>query len=297
VRVLYIAKHNSGYNDDEGAISSALTELGCDVVKIKESRAAEMTRRIFQQRDGILLCHKWLDAELIPQLKIPKVFWYFDLVDFNDPSVAHLTRLRTKWMGLATEIMDLGFCTDGDWVNRDTTGKLVCLRQGADSRVMGNEVKPFIKQDIDILFAGEGVGRQRIEFVEEMKKRYGSHFHQVKTNFREDLRSLIARSKIVVAPDSPITDNYWSNRVYMTLGFGGFMLHPYCAELAKDYEDEKEIIFYKSREQLHEMIAYYLKEPKDRDVIRQAAFVRTQREHTYTHRCRLLMHTIQERLF
>jgi spore maturation protein CgeB len=75
------------------------------------------------------------------------------------------------------------------------------------------------------------------------------------------------------------------------------LLHPYSETLASEYEDGEEIVFYKNRESLHRLIAYYRVHELDRKDIALNGYMKTIKEHTYFHRCRTLMETIQDRLF
>ena len=160
--------------------------------------------------------------------------------------------------------------------------------------------KPVNEIDkVDLLFTGigRGGGQGRENFVAEMDHKYGARFkHIYKGVHQETLRDLIAASRIVVAPDAPATDNYFSNRVYLTLGFGGFLLHPYCAELTKQYRDAEEIRFYHSRQHLHELIAFYLPRPDVRQAIATAGLKRTLDEHMYYHRVKTLVEVVKRRL-
>src|SRR5262245_30017975 len=125
MKILYIAKHNSGGNDDEGAISHALTSLGHDVMKVSETKA----RMIRNEKPDFMLFRKWYDVNHLARFNFPKVFWYFDLVETaGDPSLEQRARTRRAWMGAIMPRVDLGFCTDGDWVNKNPD-KLVWLPQ------------------------------------------------------------------------------------------------------------------------------------------------------------------------
>ena len=60
---------------------------------------------------------------------------------------------------------------------------------------------------------------------------------------------------VVACPDGPITDLYWSNRVYLMTAFGKFCIHPYCRELAtREFIDGVEIMFYHNRKEMFGMI-------------------------------------------
>ena len=287
MRIGYIANHGCGGNDDEGAIAHALRELGHDVQPLRESRASQ-ARNL---RCDVVLFHKW---EIPERLHVPSVFWYFDLVDFPDPSLAGRNKTRLKWMRNVLPRVDIGFCTDGDWVNADTTGKLVYLPQGADERVVGRASADVAHR---VLFTGirAGGGRGRVSFVDEMAAKYGNSFYHVSKGVHgRAMAELIAQSHVVVAPDSPVTDRYWSNRVFNVLGFGGFLMHPHCKGLTEFYEDGKELLMYRSREELHKLIESA--SPAQAEAVARAGLERTMREHLYRHRCEKMVQIIKERL-
>lgn len=295
MRIGYVAKHDSGGNDDEGAITYALEKLGHTVLRLQEARGYRADRLDCD----FILFHKWSDTSAMKRCKVPLVFWYFDLVDFPDPTLAERCKKRREWMEHVMPCVHLGFCTDGDWVERDRTGKLVTLRQGADERVVGlGEREPGYKEAYDTLFTGirAGGGSKRVSFVDEIQRTYGDRFYHVTKGVHgRELANLIASSKIVVAPDGPVTDRYWSNRVYNALGFGAFLLHPYCEELLKEYEGDG-MLLYRTREQLHRMIANALAYPSDRKDIAGRGLKITQERFLYRHRCEELIRIVKERL-
>lgn len=292
MNILYVAKHDSGDNDDEGAITYAIESLGHTVQRLDERKGVKAYK--YRGYDFILF-HKWRDLPTLRSLSAPKVFWYFDLVDYPDHTLAGRNQTRTNWMNEITPLVDLGFCTDGDWVAKDTTGKLVCLRQGADVRYAGMGIS---SQDrIPILFTGiRHGGIQRSNCVDALFYRYGNRFVQKSGVHGRKLADLIASSRIVVAPEGPATDNYWSNRVYLTLGFGGFLIHPFCQQLVIDYEPGRELIYYRDRPEMFMLIDHFLMNPTKRREISQAALQRTLSEHTYTHRVQRLIEIVKERL-
>ncbi len=290
MRIAYVAKHDSGGADDEGAVTHALTELGHDVQRLREEKGQ------FADRLGadFVLFHKWSDFEAMSRLKTPKVFWYFDLVDYRDPTLASRCLARMNWMKEATPLVELGFCTDGDWCDLDRSGKLVQLCQGADGRIVRASPNPNNRK---ILFTGtSNGGTTRRSFVTEMERRWGGDFHHVQAGvYRESLRNLIAQSAVVVAPDGPVTAKYWSNRVYNALGFGAFLIHPYCDRLTLQYLPH-ELATYTDREDLHLKIEHYRNNIQQRCDVARAGYLRTVQEHLYTHRCKTLIETVQRRL-
>lgn len=300
MRIIYVAKHDSGGNDDEGAVYHALLELGHDVQRVREI----VGKKAYRLRGDMLLFHKWDDLQSIEKFAgfMPRVFWYFDLVQFPDPSLRTRCAARAFWMQRMLQVVELGFCTDGDWAASNP--KLVWLPQGADSRVTGYG-DPSMKCTTcggrwigpPVLFTGTKRGGEgRNSFVDEVQARWGKLFRHILGGIHgRSMANLIAGSKIVLAPDAPITDRYWSNRVYNTLGFGGFMLHPYCAELIRQYAPD-ELVTYRTRAELHELIGHYLKDDYARRAIMEAGYLRTMAQHTYRHRCEQLIAVAKERL-
>ncbi len=293
MRVGYVAKHDSGGNDDEGAITFALEKLGCNVQRLREHRGyrAQMLEVDF------VLFHHWRDYAAIREIRRPKVFWCFDLIDYPDPHLRGRCRERLQWMRELIPLVDLGFLTDGDFVARDGTGKLHWLPQGADERIVGKGQRNGATVSLLFTGIGRGGGMQRLAFVQAMESHYGSQFQQVQRGiYRERLRDLIAAAQIVLAPAGPVTDRYWSNRIYNACGFGAFLLHPWSDALTAQYQPDKEVVYYRSLEELHQQIAASLKMPSTCQEIAEAALQRTCKEHLYRHRCERLLSIVGEKL-
>ena len=300
--MLYIAKHDSGGNDDEGAVTHALTRLGHDVQRLREEKGS-LAKRV--PNVDLLLFHKWDDVEMLQRFDgiCPRAFWYFDLVDWpSDPSLAGRCQGRREWMARITPHVELGFCTDGDWVAQDTTGKLRWLPQGADERMVGRgspEKCPTCSTPwtgTPILFTGisRGGGRRRESFVEEMQTRWRDKFRHVQAGVHgRALADLVASSQAVVCPDSPVTDRYWSNRVYLLAGFGATLLHPYCKGLRDYGYTTDEVLMYRDRQELRSYLDAILQDSNLRDELSAAALERTKREHLYRHRVQKLIEAVE----
>lgn len=302
MKIAYVANHGCGGNDDEGAIRYALERLGHQVQAIPE-RSSAFTN--FKDAD-LVLFHKWANPHVLRRAKAPRVFWYFDLVDWPDPWLATRNRNRLAWMNQIVPRVDLGFCTDGDWVDRhnpECKNKLVWLPQGADERVVG--AHPNKSKSVSLLFTGIGRagGSGRQQFLKWMQDEYPEKFHhQERGIYRGALQDLIGRTKVVIAPDSPVTDKYWSNRVYNAAGFGACVLHPFCDRLSSQYTHPDEIVFYVpgDRENLRTKIDHLLGDAPGnrefREEVGMKALLRTQTEHLYRHRCETMLKVIKERL-
>jgi len=299
VRILYVGKHGSGGNDDEGAIHDALESLGHSVSRLRESNGHKVFKEDFTAYDFCLF-HKWHTLPYIRLIKVPRVFWYFDLVDWPvDPTLKQRNEARIDWMERITPHVALGFMSDGDWLARVNNPKLHWLTQGADQRYAGYGAGSDMAEQRPILMTGirSGGGAGRIAFIDEMLLQYREAFSWIQKGVHgQALADTIANSKIVVAPTSPVTNRYWSNRVYLTLGYGGFLLHPFSERLAEHYEDGKEIIYYSSMEDLYDKIKFYSGKPFIRRRIQDAGLSRTLAEHTYRHRCAQLIEVVKREL-
>lgn len=238
MRVLYIAKHGSGGNDDEGAISHALEVLGHNVISVREQDAHSVD--LSRTKADFMLCHHWHDMVSLRLVRCPKVFWCFDRIVDPDPSLESRNLTRSMWARQIQSACDIGFFTDGDWVAKETTTgskDLHWLTQGADERVVGRGT-PLSEAQPPILITASTFngGDRRRRFISDFKERWGSFVRVVEKGVHgRAMANLIASAKIVVAPQHPSSDRYWSNRVYQALGFGAFLLHPVCKELYSHY--------------------------------------------------------------
>lgn len=104
------------------------------------------------------------------------------------------------------------------------------------------------------------------------------------------LNNLYANSKIVIG-DSVPSPNYWSNRVYETLGRGGFMVYPWTEGIEKEYEPYKHFIPYHRGkfDELKQIIDYYLTDDEARKKIQLAAIEHSKKYHLVSMRCQKIL--------
>ncbi len=79
---------------------------------------------------------------------------------------------------------------------------------------------------------------------------------------------------------------YWSDRVYETLGRGGFIIHPYIKGMDEEFTDGESIVFYDYGDWggLKDKIDYYLSHDKERGRIAQAGHEYVKHHATYHER-------------
>ena len=85
-------------------------------------------------------------------------------------------------------------------------------------------------------------------------------------------------------------------RVFQTAACGAFILHEYKEDVPELFEPGKEIVMYKSLDELPDLIKYYLKHEDERKQIAANARKRFLSEHTPLHRAKRFMEIVGERL-
>ena len=262
-KIVHIADYSADWRT-ENYIDYALG----DVIKVKES-----TFENIEDADMVLF-HKLNIPnadKVIADLRkrgILTVCWIFDLYH------------GLPWRSLDEEQFkaDIVFSTGG------AGGKL--LRQG----IHGPEnVMLEGKKEYDIVFVG-GSNPKRAKLLNWLQNQYGDRFHHCgdKKQIRgTELNELFAKTKIVIGDSVPYP-NYWSNRIYETLGRGGFLLHPRVKGLDEEFTPFKHYVPYRKNKDLKEVIDYYLTHDEERERIQKAGFEQS-KKYTYEIRVKQLL--------
>lgn len=304
MKILFVAKHNCGDNADEEAVAYALEKLGHEVIKVHELQRHRNGVDPTKINADLCLFFKWESYFEIAEIakRMPVVSWYFDLISSEDPTLAKRMEFRRMWYQRLLPHMTLMCFTDGDWVHEqsDHTDKCRWLMQGMDERVAGLGT-PLPEPKPPILFTGTpNHGRARYEQIHDLAHIYGDRFQVIGAggpNGRvhgRALADLFASVRCVVAPTGPVSDCYWSNRVYLATGLGAALLHPRSKGVERHYNG-LEVCYYENQAELIRNIDRFLGESQSWiDRWRLAGYERTMREHTYYHRCTRLMQMVQE---
>ena len=111
-----------------------------------------------------------------------------------------------------------------------------------------------------------------------------------------ELNQLYGRTKIVIGDtlSLPGNDHYWSDRVYETLGRGGFLIHPEIKGMKEEFKDAVHLRYYEygNFKQLKYFIDHYLKNDEEREKIRQAGHKFVKENATYTNRMKQMLETV-----
>ena len=315
MKILFVARHAGGPtsqfaagadNDDEGAVSWALEQFGHEVIRVQENPRRRTGVDLADINAQLCLFFKWpTAADELPRLRMPAVGWYFDMARSveGDPTLAPRDAVRVQWLRSVVPLCLAFFMSDGDYVMRDTSGKLVHLMQGSDERVIGPGVAPVPDTRPPLLFAGMvNHGRRRASHIAELKARYGNRLEVLgdggpaRRKHGRELADTMA-GRIVIAPDGPQTDAYMSNRLVQACGFGAFVVHPYCAVAAAMYGPGEGVVYYGDRAECDALIDQYLGPLADRrEAIARAGYKRTLRDNLYRHRAAELIAEVGRRL-
>lgn len=265
MRIIYNQKSHGNSDDTEGHIARALKELGHEVVDGGQG--------------DLYLFHKDFNPPPYFQGKI--ACWYFDKVDY-----APSRHVRIPFIKDVLREADFLFMTDQTWAMANPNPKIHILRQGIGDPTPGT----FEERNIDVAFVGSPYdGRE--PWCQAMTEKYGDRFKIYSRKFNNDLNDLCASVPIFTCPEYPSDDFYWSNRVYLLVGSGAFLIHPYLVGLYEEWGDN--LIYYKNMEELHELIAYYLAHPEERERRRKQMYDFCVKNFTYKKRIEELIKYVE----
>ena len=160
-----------------------------------------------------------------------------------------------------------------------------------------------IYKPYDILFVGNDQGPHhgyRAQLVSYLKDTYQDKFLHIGRNSEHEVRmdnlnDLIASCKVVIG-ESIIHPYYWSNRIYETIGRGGFCLHAYHEGIEKEYTiGEHFDVFYREQgfDKIKEKIDYWVENDALREKISNAGMIHTQKYHTLANRALQLIEILK----
>jgi hypothetical protein len=283
--------------------AKSLQALGHTVIQLQENEATseQVLENALRSRLFIWVhTHSWTTpgmmsmVDVLKKLKnldIPTMTYHLDLWKgiqrerdlVNDEFYSHIQHFFTVDRLMA------------DWFNENTEVKGHYLRAG----VFDEECEMFEPNGPmnDVIFVGskgyhpEWPWRPRL--IEWLQETYGDRF----THYGGDgvgvvrghnLNQLYANTKVVVG-DSLVLNftypDYWSDRVYETIGRGGFLLMPYIEGIRSEFNESELATFtFGDFENLKRNIDFYLSNDLYRNTIRQNGFRKVKYAYTYRHR-------------
>ena len=283
--------------------AKSLESLGHEVIRLQETEIKAENILVHALRSDLFVwihTHGWNTPGLLSMEKVLDT-----LKENNIPSMTYHLDL---WFGLQRqkdlEIMPVYkkighfFTVDSQmaqWFNEKTSVQGHYLPAG----VFGEECiyKPSISKH-GVIFVGSKKyhpeWQYRTQLVNWLENTYDNRFEHYGNGGIKNVRGMALNklywsTKVVVGDTLCLNFNYpdyWSDRIYETLGRGGFLIHPYIPGIEKEFVDKKHVVFYEygNFQQLKELIDYYLVNDEERETIRKAGHELVKNKYTYKHR-------------
>lgn len=307
MRVMYCGNFTATHTT-ENHIALTLEDMGHEVQRVQEgqTRPEDFTRLVHEtDADLFLLTRTWGNTVTLEHLKqfkqrgIPTASFHLDL-----------------YIGLKREAsLDGDSFWSTEWVFTPD-GSEMAVKVFEAKGINHHYIKPAVykgechmveKNDsLDIVFVGggdrpnspDGYGHKeewpyRDKLIGWLYDTYGERFHKFghpqQTIRNEELNQLYANAKVVVGDSVCLNFDhpyYWSDRVYETMGRGGFIIHPFIEGMDEEFTHGKNIVFYKygDFDQLRSYIDYYIGDNEEREKIRLAGHEYVKANCTYHNR-------------
>lgn len=309
MKIVFVGNFHVDYSS-ENHHANTLESLGHEVVRLQEA-----------QVDGHLIYAKAVNADLL--VWVHTHGWTTTNMDnilesLERKGVTTLTYHLDLWLGLERQkdlvqddfYKNIGhfFTVDklmADWFNDNTAVTGHYLQAG----VYDKECYMLdADKTRDVIFVGSKgyhpEWQYRPQLIDWLQAEYKDRFThvggdgQIPTTRGIKLNALYTSSKIAIGDSLCLNFDYpyyWSDRVYETLGRGGFMIHPYIKGMEHHFEDKKHLVFYNFGDfkQLKYLIEYYLYNEEEREAIRKAGHEHVKQNHTYKNRWQSILETVE----
>lgn len=155
-------------------------------------------------------------------------------------------------------------------------------------------ILPVWKSDVAFIGAARP-NELRVRLVMRLRKIcdvrvYGKNWDQF--GIRASLKNVYPRgyslvcggAKIVLGADiTNSTDGCWSNRLWLTLGCGGFLLTNYVPGMEEFFTNQEHLVWYRSEEECVDLVKEFLNKPKERERIADQGYRYVHEHQTFHH--------------
>ena len=219
--------------------------------------------------------------------EIPRVVFYEDAPAEPDPRLLAVAREADL---LATTAGGQVPLFEGFGVKR-----AMHLRTGCDPEDH-RPGKPRPEWAADAAFIGGASGEARLALLRAVAGKhrlrvYGSGWAEAlgieatkRDVYPEDYRDICASTRVMLGID-PRSDVplYFSNRTWLTLGCGGFLLTRYVPRLEELFTNNEHLVWYQEPEEALELLGHYLEHEDERARIARQGCAYVHAHHTFRH--------------
>lgn len=303
MKFIFVGNFQVDYSS-ENHHAQSLEALGHEVVKLQEGEASgDQILSLALEADGLIFVHthSWITpgkpmAEVFATLKsknIPSITYHLDLwlgIERQKDLEQDEFYKSIGWFFTVDRLM-------ADYFNEHTPVKGRYLQAGVfHKECVMLESEPV---DYDVIFVGsKGYHPEwqwRPQLINWLQETYGSRFLHVGGDGATGtvrgmaLNQIYANAKVAIGDSLCLNYNYpyyWSDRVYETLGRGGFMLHPYILGMEKQFVDGAHLKYFMfgNFDLLKSMIDYYIEHAEERERIRLGGHKIVSEHYTYKQR-------------
>jgi hypothetical protein len=293
MKIAYCGNFEPRHSTETHIARTLTEELGHDVIRLQENVMSvdDMLRIILsQQCDLFLYTRTWgfigdgmAFLDTLRKMGVPSASYHLDLYwgIQREKTVEGDPFWRTDYVFTPDGGSDERFKQAG--INHFYVKPGVFGKECVDG-----SLNPKFKADVGFVGALDSYHPEWLPYRQELKsflvKSYPLFRHWPGNEpavRNEDLNDLYASVDVIVGDSLCMNFNhpyYWSDRVYETIGRGGFLIMPYIKGLEEEFVDGETITFFNYNDWagLKEKIDYYLANPTEREKIRTAgqAFVR-----------------------
>jgi hypothetical protein len=297
-KIIYLGHKDRKYKEIEDGVIDSLKLMGYKVILFDDQEykpeevieACKGAKMFLFHKGGFLTkseteMYASIDKLIYTLSKIDckKVLWFVDKVWME----------REIFIDRIINYVDYSFFTDETFLRRHKIFNAYSLKQGCQIKRFKGKKNPAF--ECDVAFIGSIYGERQM-FVKALGSLLGDKFRTYNEIRDQDFADLCKSAKIIISPNYPMDDFYWSNRIYEVLGNGGFMFHPNFAGLKDEGIKEGEhYIGYTNWLDVEDKLEYLLSKKADKLI--KSITKQGQKEvvinHTYLQRCRKILEIVK----
>lgn len=269
----------------EPEIACALEEAGHEVWRYHYTKV-DKAKFLEKNFDLIITAlPQCFPAQFWDSVRAPKVAWYFDWIrNWGNREQTYLPVLRHFDLILSTD----GFDND--------------IYKGFNRHWMPHGVDTKVYHPIELIpnwdcgFIGHSYTQFRKSLLRNLGKRYSFiHMGNSEECWGPKYAEACNRVKIVVG-DNCVNDfpGYWSDRLYLSLACGAFLMYPRVPGIERYFKDGEHLVLWDDERDLHEKINHYLSAPEERKRIAANGAREVAKNHNWTVRVKEALDIIEE---